>query len=460
MRKIFLIIAAFLFSGAVIAQVPHLFKYQGLARDSSGNPLSNLTIALRIKIHQASPTGTVVYEEVHNPVVTNEFGSFSINIGGGSPITGNFSTIPWSRYNFFQQVEMDVSGGTNFISMGTSQYLSVPYAFAADSALFGIAPFRVSNSLDDTTEAAVAIIATANTTGDGAPAIWAKNLGTGPALLVDGHSILSGSVFVNDSLLVNGKSQLSGNVEVNGNINVSQTIKANGVIGTSGQVLGANSSGDLAWLNVARGFSNFQVFNSSGTFTIPVGITKVMVELWGGGGGGGGGGSSDSTYTFGGMGGGAGGGGYVKDILNVSPGGSISIIVGNGGNGGAGGCGNCGLRFGYPGNNGGSTSFGVASTAGGGIGGIGGSAGTTVNGNNGQGGAGGNAPGILGIAGQPGQSGDFLGYGGSSPNGGFGGNPGGNKTPGGGGSGGPGRFGGVNGDAGSNGGNGRLIVWW
>jgi hypothetical protein len=416
MRKnFFLMVTAFLFSAAAMAQSPKLFKYQGLARDSSGNPISNDTIALRISIHQGTPAGTVVYQETHNPI-TNEFGSFSINIGGGTVITGNFLTIPWVRYNFFQEVEMDVTGGTSFISMGTSQYLSVPYALATDSAKSGIAPFFVQNTSTGSDTASVAIIAIAN---GSAPAAFFKNNGPGESLTV------------------------SGNAEINGNVEVSGNIILNGA-------------------SLKGGFSNFQVFNSSGTFTVPAGVTKVMVELWGAGGGGGGGGSSDTASTYGGNGGGGGGGGYVKDILNVSSGQSISVIVGNGGNGGPGGSGNLNYPFhyGFSGADGGNTSFDTM-TAEGGDGGDGGNAGThNGNGNGGSGGAGGNAPGIIGIAGQFGFDAKYSGFGGSSANGGFGGNPSGNKTPGGGGSGGIGQFGGVYGHAGTDGGNGRVIVWW
>lgn len=279
MRKnFFLIIIVFLFSTTMIAQVPHLFKYQGLARDSSGNPISNDTIALRISIHQSTTAGTVVYKETHNPI-TNEFGSFSINIGGGTVVTGNFLTIPWGRYNFYQEVEMDVTGGTNFVSMGTSQYLSVPYSFSTDSAFYsfrslladsairsfhaiksdsainGIAPFRVSNTLNDNTEASVAIIASANTTGgNGAPAIWARNLGTGPSLVTssDGRGIIT-DVYGSEAgisvtnwgggkaLIVEGTTGTaaqfighveftSGNVHVGGHLSVDGNLSVNGIL--------------------------------------------------------------------------------------------------------------------------------------------------------------------------------------------------------------------------------------
>jgi hypothetical protein len=408
MRKnFFLIIATFLFSATTIAQIPHLFKYQGLARDSSGNPISNDTIALRISIHQGTPTGTVVYQETHNPI-TNLFGSFSINIGGGTVVIGVFSTIPWNRYNYFQEVEMDVSGGTNFVSMGTSQYLTVPYSLATDSARNGIAPFFIKNTSSGSDTAAVAIIAIAN---GNAPAVYIKNNGSGESLMVDGNAIINGTVTINGSVLTSG-------------------------------------------------FSNFQVFNSSGSFTVPVGVTKLMVELWGAGGGGGGSGGGGYSNS-GGTGGGGGGGGYVKDIITVTPGQSIPVTVGLGGSGGSGGasCGiNCSGQPGSDGTGGGSSIFSSANAQGGddGAGGGGGQNGSP--GTNGSGGFGGNAPGIFGVVGQSGHNGSAFGFGGSSPNGGFGGNPGGDKTPGGGGAGGVGSY--NNGNAGSSGGNGRVVVWW
>ncbi|MBL4755420.1 MAG: tail fiber domain-containing protein, partial [Flavobacteriales bacterium] len=59
-------------------------------------------------------------------------------IGSGSPVSGNFTTIDWGADLHFLKVEMDETGGSNYQLMGTSQLLSVPYALFADSA--GAAP--------------------------------------------------------------------------------------------------------------------------------------------------------------------------------------------------------------------------------------------------------------------------------------------------------------------------------
>ena len=86
------------------------------------------------------------------------------------------------------------------------------------------------------------------------------------------------------------------------------------------------SGGTLA----ATGSSSYvgeraQVFTSSGTFTIPTGVTAVKVTVVGGGGGG----ASVSTGTYGG--GGGGGGVAVKNITGLTPGGTVSVTVGGGG---------------------------------------------------------------------------------------------------------------------------------
>lgn len=112
---------------------PQKFNYQGVARDNVGNLLASQNIGLQVTIHQGSPTGTVVYSETH-AMSTNTFGLFTVQIGGGSATVGSISSIDWSAGPFYSQISMDASGGTNYISMGTSQLLSVPYALYAETS--------------------------------------------------------------------------------------------------------------------------------------------------------------------------------------------------------------------------------------------------------------------------------------------------------------------------------------
>jgi hypothetical protein len=79
-----------------------------------------------------------------------------------------------------------------------------------------------------------------------------------------------------------------------------------------------------------------QVFTSSGTFTIPTGITSLKVTVIGGGGGGGGG-TSDGAGS-GGIGGSGGtSGGAIRYLTGLTSGLTLAVTVGAGGTAGGGG---------------------------------------------------------------------------------------------------------------------------
>jgi len=129
--------------------------------------------------------------------------------------------------------------------------------------------------------------------------------------------------------------------------------------GTNGQFLQTNGSGALSFATAtslpgAQG----QVFTSSGTFTIPTGITAIKVTVVGGGGGG----AAYSAIAT--TGGGGGGGAAIKFITGLTPGGTVSVTVGAAGTAatasGAGGA---------TGGTGGTSSFGAYCSATGGAGG-------------------------------------------------------------------------------------------
>ena len=124
------------FSSIAYGQVPNQINYQGVARNSVGNVLPKKNISVRLSIHDGSATGVVVYKELRN-VTTSNFGLFNIAIGspGAVSVTGTIATIDWGAGAKFLQVEVDPSGGSNFMDLGAAQLLSVPYAlFSGNSA--------------------------------------------------------------------------------------------------------------------------------------------------------------------------------------------------------------------------------------------------------------------------------------------------------------------------------------
>lgn len=111
------------------AQAPQGMNYQAVARDNTGTILSNQEVELRFTITNGDE-GTSLYQETQI-TTTNQFGLITVNIGNGVPVSGNFSSIPWSAIDAWLLVEMDAGIGIDFVKMGSSKLMSVPYALFA-----------------------------------------------------------------------------------------------------------------------------------------------------------------------------------------------------------------------------------------------------------------------------------------------------------------------------------------
>jgi hypothetical protein len=135
MKKItiFFTFCFLLFAFAQAQVPPNAFNYSAVARNAGGQPIATSTIGIQISILKTSSSGTAQYIENHF-VNTDAYGLFNLVIGAGTVQSGSISNIDWSNDNYFLKVDMDASGGSNFITMGTTQLLSVPYALHAKSA--------------------------------------------------------------------------------------------------------------------------------------------------------------------------------------------------------------------------------------------------------------------------------------------------------------------------------------
>lgn len=135
----YLLFVLLLLPAVSFAQAPDLFRYQSVARNNQGTEIQNANISVRFSIREGASTGTILYQEVHD-AVTNEFGLFSLDVGGGTVITGTMGGIDWSSDLKYLQVEADFLGGTNYSNFGITQLLSVPYALYAASSGTPILP--------------------------------------------------------------------------------------------------------------------------------------------------------------------------------------------------------------------------------------------------------------------------------------------------------------------------------
>jgi hypothetical protein len=132
------IISLLLFCVALLTTVhaqvpPNAFNYSAVARNAAGDPIATSTIGIQITILKTSPTGASQYMENHF-VNTDAFGLFNLVIGAGAVQSGNMATIDWSNDTYYLKVGMDAAGGSSFVTMGTTQLLSVPYALYAKTA--------------------------------------------------------------------------------------------------------------------------------------------------------------------------------------------------------------------------------------------------------------------------------------------------------------------------------------
>ena len=111
-------------------------------------------------------------------------------------------------------------------------------------------------------------------------------------------------------------------------INVNSIDKESGstlTLGGAGTTVAVHASATTSGFD--SGLASVQTFTSSGTWTKPSGITKVIVEVQGGGSSGSDGNATSARHTQGGA------GGYAKKLIDVSSISSATITVGAGGAG-------------------------------------------------------------------------------------------------------------------------------
>lgn len=354
LKKSILFLSFLFLVGFVMCQAPEKMSYQSVIRGTNNALITNQNVRVKISILQGTITGSAVYVEDHT-TSTNSNGLVSLSIGGGTLISGNFSTINWENGPYFVKMEADPTGGTNYTVSGTSQLLSVPYALYA----------KTSGSSTPGPTGAQGIQGVAGTNGTNG--VDGKNTLVKTTTEAAGANCATGGVKLEYGIDANNSGVLDA-----GEINATLTK----------YVCNGTSASSSSNQGVRIGFS------SSTTWTCPAGVTQITVELWGAGGGAGWHYwlCSSSAARIGGNGG---KGGYNSSIINVVPGQTYNITIGIGGQLGSYVTSNCSYCTGEIkalggsiGTDGSPSSFNGVLTATGGKGGT--SATSTSNGTNGQ----------------------------------------------------------------------------
>ena len=130
MKKLYTLLALVL-TLITNAQAPQGFNYQATVRNSTGALIVNQIVLVKFNIYQNTATGTLVYSE-NQSTNTDDLGHIALVVGQGTATTGTFSSINWGAGNYYLGIELN--SGSGYVTMGTTQLLSVPYALYSNSS--------------------------------------------------------------------------------------------------------------------------------------------------------------------------------------------------------------------------------------------------------------------------------------------------------------------------------------
>jgi hypothetical protein len=243
-----------------------------------------------------------------------------------SELIGTYDGIPSINDPFGLNSQLSSIAGTNSITATASPTITA-YATGA------IYSFIAANTNTGASTLSIDGLTAASITKNGAVAISAGDIQAGKMMLVE----YDGAAFQLVNNIIYGGSITNGNIvsltapmsAANGGTGLA-TLTANNVLlgngiatvqlvapGVSGNLLTSNGT---TWASAApAGVPTIQTFTTTGTFTVPAGVTRVKVTVVGGGGPG-------SSY-----GGGGGGGTAIKIVTGLTPAGTVAVTVGSSG---------------------------------------------------------------------------------------------------------------------------------
>lgn len=132
MKRILPLMLAFWLSANAFAQSTQKINYQAVIRNAAGDPIANQKIVIRLSLQKGS-NGKPQYVEDHM-ITTNNLGLVNLQIGGGKSTLGSYSNIDWGSGDKYLNVEADLNGSSNFVSVATTELMSVPYAISASTS--------------------------------------------------------------------------------------------------------------------------------------------------------------------------------------------------------------------------------------------------------------------------------------------------------------------------------------
>jgi len=133
---------------SIIAQSGRGIHYQAVARNSNGEVIANQELTVRIAIVDTDSDNEIIWLEEHLKS-TSSIGIFNLIIGGdpGNRIGGStqlFEDINWQAGSYSLNVQVKLQN-EEFIDMGTSPIMAVPYALVSEKVQQPLTRFSIQN---------------------------------------------------------------------------------------------------------------------------------------------------------------------------------------------------------------------------------------------------------------------------------------------------------------------------
>jgi len=125
-----LLVSGVCYSTITSAQQGEGISYQAGLR-SSTNAVVGKTVTMQFTLINDSTSGTVVYKETQS-VTTTSLGVVNCTIGKGTATIGTWKNIAWNHSPIYINAQVDTSGGTVFVDLGTTQLQAAVYAKSAN----------------------------------------------------------------------------------------------------------------------------------------------------------------------------------------------------------------------------------------------------------------------------------------------------------------------------------------
>lgn len=117
-------------TSTTISSSPQGFNYQATFINTIGELIINSNVYFKFNVIQGSQTAVPVFTETHD-IPTDDLGQVTLIKGEGTANTGVFSELDWSFGSYYLSIELSINGPNDYVAMGTTQLLSVPYALYA-----------------------------------------------------------------------------------------------------------------------------------------------------------------------------------------------------------------------------------------------------------------------------------------------------------------------------------------